>query len=238
MKHPKEVQRLFTKPDGEVLQQSEVQLISFQENKEAFVARFPELADPFEEVWAECIDNARALPPDYVAVAEQAAQTSTLENLMEQGRTLFQTVILYTQMAFPGDAAKLRLFGQPEYDSARTSQIKLPILLRSIYAQVSKEEYRPALLAKGLKEEEIEMLNGLAADIIEQDIVQQKAKKARSLAATARIETMNAVWEKMAMVCQCAKLVFQNDAARYNLFLLTDAEAPAKEDAPPSVAPN
>ena len=238
MKHPEEVKRLFTKPDGEVLQQSGVQLISFQENKEAFVARFPELADPFGEVWAECIANARALPPDYVAVAEQAAQTSALENLMEQGRTLFQTVILYTQMAFPGDAAKLRLFGQPEYDSARTSQIKLPILLRSINAQVTKEEYMPALLAKGLKEEEIGMLNSLAAAIIEQDIAQQKAKKARSLAATARIETMNAVWEKMAMVCQCAKLVFQNDAAKYNLFLLTDAEAPAKEDAPPSVAPN
>jgi hypothetical protein len=43
---------------------------------------------------------------------------------------------------------------------------------------------------------------------------------------------MNAVWEKMALVCQCAKLVFQNDAAKYNLFLLTESETPKPEDAP------
>jgi hypothetical protein len=232
MKHPEDVKRLFTKPDGEVLQQSEVQLTSFRENKEAFVARFPQLADPFEDDWAECIASARELPPDYVAIAEQAAQTSALETLMEQGRTLFQTVILYAQIAFPGEAAILRLFGQPQYDAARDSQLKLPVLLRTLYTQVSKPEYQPALLLKGLTVAEINSLNSLANDIIAQDIAQQKAKKDRSLIASIRIETMNAVWEKMALVCQCAKLVFQNDAAKYNLFLLTESETPKPEDAP------
>ena len=233
MKHPEEVVRLFKKTDEEVLQQSDVQLSSFQENKAPFVARFPQLDEPFDTDWATLTASARALPPDYVAVAEQAAQTTALENLMEQGRTLFQTVILYTQMAFPDDAAILRLFGQPQYDSARTSQLKLPILLRSTYAQVTKDEYKPALLAKGLKEEEIQMLNGLAEDIVTQDITQQKAKKDRSLAANRRILAMNAVWEKMSVVCQCAKLVFQNDAAKYNLFLLTESEVPKIDDTPP-----
>lgn len=111
------------------------------------------------------------------------------------------------------------------------------MLLHSTYKQASREEYKPALLAKGLKEEEIEMLNGLGTAIVEQDAAQQQAKKARSLTASVPIQTMNAVWEKMATVCQCAKLVFQNDAARYNLFLLTDAEAP-KENAPASISPS
>lgn len=124
-----------------------------------------------------------------------------------------------------------------QYDSARNSQLKLPVLLHSTYKQASKVEYKTALLAKGLKEEEIEMLNGLGTAIVEQDAAQQQAKKARSLAASVRIQTMNAVWEKMATVCQCAKLVFQNDAARYNLFLLTDAEAP-KENAPAPISPS
>jgi len=237
MKHPEELKRLFTKPDEEVLQQSEVQLNSFQENKEAFVVRFPQLADPFAEEWGTSISTARGFIPDFETVNEQANETQILDSLMEDGRNHFQTVILYVQLAFPGNSAVLRLFGQPQYHAARNSQLKLPVLLRSAYNQASKEEYRPALLAKGLKEEEIEMLNGLAGNIIEQDIAQQKAKKARSLAASVRIETMNAVWEKMATVCQCAKLVFQNDAARYNLFLLTNAEAP-KENAPAPVAPD
>jgi hypothetical protein len=230
MKHPEELKRLFTKPDEEVLQQSDVQLISFQENKELFVARFPQLADPFADEWATATSTAREFIPDFEAVNEQANETQILETTMEQGRSLFQTVILYVQLAFPNDSAVLRLFGQPQYDSARNSQLKLPVLLRSTYKQASKEEYKPALLAKGLKEEEIGMLNGLAEAIVAQDVAQQKAKKDRSQAASVRIKTMNAVWEKMATVCQCAKLVFQNDAAKYNLFLLTDSEAPAKED--------
>jgi len=218
------------------LLQSAVQIDSFQENKEAFVARFPQLADPFAEEWAATTSTARGFIPDFEAVNEQANETQILEMLMGQGQNHFQTVMLYAQIAFPDNPAVMHLFGRSQYDSVRDSHVLLPNLLRSTYNQVSKEEYRPALLAKGLKEEEIEMLNGLATDIVEQDIVQQKAKKTRTMAANKRIEAMNAVWEKMAMVCQCAKLVFQNDAAKYNLFLLTDAETPAKETAPASVA--
>lgn len=232
MKHPKEEVRLFKKTDEEVLQQSDDQLDSFQENKDKFIERFPQLADPFADEWAACTATARALPTDYATVAGQAKETAALETVMEQGRNLFQTVMLYTQLAFPNDAAVLRLFGQQQYDSARTSQLKLPVLLRSTYAQVSKDEYKPALMSKGLKEEEIMMLDTLAADIINQDSVQQKAKKARLLATNERVRAMNSVWEKMSLVCQCAKLVFQNDAVRYNLFLLTESETPKPEETP------
>lgn len=238
MKHPKEAVRLFNKIDEEVMQQSDVLLNSFQENKGAFTARFPHLADPFVDEWGECIATARALPPDYVAVSEQAAETSALENLMEQGRTHFQTIMLYTQLAFPNDAAILRLFGQPQYNSARNKQLKLPILLRMLRSQVSKPEYKEALIAKGLKPEDIDQLETLAQSIVFQNVAQQQAKEDRSLQASKRIIAMNAVWEKMALVCQCAKLVFLNDAARYNLFLLTDAEVPKKEDVAAPAASN
>jgi hypothetical protein len=170
MKHPEEVKRLFTKPDGEVLLQSSVQLSSFQENKEAFVARFPELEDPFADEWATATTTARGLIPDFEAVNEQANETEILETMMGQGQNLFQTVMLYAQIAFPDNPTVMHLFGQSQYNSVRDSHAQLPKLLRSTYNQVSKDEYKPALLAKGLKEEEIEMLNGLAEDIIAQNI--------------------------------------------------------------------
>ena len=232
MKHPEELKRLFTKPDGEVLQQSDVQLDSFQENKDLFVFRFPQLADPFADEWATATTTARRFIPDFEAVNEQANKTQLLETLMEQGQNLFQTVMLYAQLAFPDNQAMMHLFGQSQYNSVRNNHLKLPLLLRSTYNQVTKDEYKPELLAQGLKEEDIEMLNSLAEDIIAQNIAQGNAKKMRSLAAGMRIGAMNAVWGKMALVCQCAKLVFQNDATRYNLFLLTDSEAPKTENTP------
>jgi hypothetical protein len=237
MKHPEEVLRLFNETDEQMLQHSDVLLASFQDNKAAFIARFPQLADPFDSGWAECSAFARALPPDYSVVATQANQTAALENMMEQGRTLFQTVMLYTQLAFPNDAAVLRLFGQPQYDSARNKQLKLPVLLRTLQTQVMKPDYHDALLAKGLTQGEIDALENIAAEIVALDVAQQKSKKDRSQAASQRIAAMNAVWEKMALVCQCAKLVFQNDAAKYNLFLLTDSEPPKSDDSTPPTEP-
>ena len=78
-----------------------------------------------------------------------------------------------------------------------------------------------------MKESEIESLLTLAESITNQEIVQQNAKQGRTLDANKRITAVNLVWSKMSLVCQCAKLLFQNDALRYNLFLLSDSVTPA-----------
>lgn len=232
MKHPDEVRRIYSKTDEEALQQSEVLQRSFQANKDKFVERFPDLADPFADEWAAATSQAREMAPDYEVVNQQANETQILANLMEQGRTLFQTLMLYVQLAYPSNKAVLRLFGQPRYDSSRNSQLKLPSLLRLAAKQASLDEYKTALMAKGMKEEDISRLSSLADEITGQDVVQEDSMKNRSLATARRITAMNAIWEKMALVCQCAKLVFQNDAVRYNLFLLTDNEPPKPGDTP------
>lgn len=196
------------------------------------IGLFPQFADPFASEWAATTATARLSLPDYVSVTDQTSETDALEALMDEGRSLFQTVILYGQLAFPNDPGKLKLFGQSQYNSARASHLKLPVLLRTMFAQVSKPEYKKALMDKGLTESQINNLETLAASIVIQDVAQEKAKNERSLSASDRIAAMNAVWEKMSLVCMCAKMVFQNDAARYNLFLLTDGEVPKSNDAP------
>ncbi len=222
MKRPEEVIRIFTKSDDEVLQQSNVQLGSFEENKGKFVERFPQLADPFAEEWCQAISNARSILPDYASVANQSKETDALNTLIEKGANLYQTMLLYVRLAFPNDALVLRIFGQYQYDAARKSQLKLPILLTTGYTQASKPEYKAALIEKGMKMAEIDALKTMAENIVNQGKAQEKAIKDRTLDKNERITALNIVWSKMALVCQCAKLVFQNDATRYNLFLLSD----------------
>jgi len=227
MRHPEEVLRIFSRTDEEVLQQSDLKLASFQENKNVFIERFPQFADPFAADWATATATARSIPPDYVSVSNQSAETVALMNLMENGRNLYQTLILYTQLAFPGNAAILKLMGQSQYDSAHTNQLKLPVLLKTAYTHASLPENKQALMAQGMKESEINALLTQAESIINQEIVQQNAKKTRTLEANKRINALNLVWSKMSLVCQCAKLLFQNDVSRYNLFLLSDGAVPA-----------
>jgi len=222
MKRPEEVNRIFTKSDDEVLQQSDVKLGSFEENKGTFIERFPQLADPFAEEWCEAISNARRILPDYASVANQSKETDALNTLIEKGANLYQAMLLYVRLAFPNDAMVLRIFGQHQYDAARKSQLKLPVLLTTGYTQASKPEYKAALMEKGMKETEIDALKTMAESIVHQGKMQEKAIKDRTLDKNERITALNLVWAKMALVSQCAKLVFQNDATRYNLFLLSD----------------
>jgi len=236
MKRPEEVLRIFSKPDEEVLLQSDLKLGSFNENKNLFVERFPQFGDPFASDWATATATARSIPPDYVSVSNQSGETEALMELMEKGRNLFQTLLLFTQLALPDNPNILNLMGQPQYVAARSSHHKLPILLKSAYSQATIPENKQALLSKGMKESEIDELLTLAESIINQVTVQQNAKKGRTLTANKRITALNLVWEKMSLVCQCAKLLFQKDAVRYNLFLLMDGgtttSAPAPVPAP------
>jgi len=233
MQRPEIVTRNFHKPDEEVLQQSDVKLASFIENKSQFVDRFTQLADPFTTEWAAATTTARSIAPDYASLASQSSETDALKALINQGCNLFQTLILYVRLAFPDDASVLRVFGQPQYDAARKSQLKLPKLLQNAFNEASKPEYKAALIAKGMKEAEIALLKTMADSIVNQGLVQEKAMNNRSLDANKRIVALNMVWEKMSLVCQCAKLVFQNDATRYNLFLLSDGDSNAPTSPPP-----
>jgi len=229
MKRPEEVNRNFTKSDDEVLQQSDVKLGSFEVNKGKFIERFPQLADPFAEEWCDAISNARRILPDYASVANQSKETDALNTLIEKGANLYQTLLLYVRLAFPNDAMVLRIFGQHQYDAARKSQLKLPILLTTGYTQASKPEYISALMGKGMKRLEIDALKIMAESIINQGKMQEKAIKDRTLDKNERVTALNLVWAKMALVCQCAKLVFQNDSTRYNQFLLSNEANPSEK---------
>ncbi len=215
-----------------MLQQSDVQWALFTENEGRFVNFFPNLSPPFAHNWGLAKKAAQGMLPDYASVAKQTGETDSLEQMMENGRNLYQTLLLYTQLAFPKNATVLRLMGQAEYEKARGSKLKLPTLLRMAFAQASETEYKNALLAKGMKETDIAALQTLADSIANQDVSQEKAKKSRTLDSNKRISIMNSVWEKMALVSQCAKLVFQNDAALSAMFLLHDSPSPTPEVPP------
>lgn len=133
----------------------------------------------------------------------------------------------------------LRIFSKPDEEVLQqsdlklgSSQFKLPVLLKSAYNQAIIPENKQVLISKGMKESEIDALLTLAESIINQVTVKQNAKKGRTLMANKRITALNLVWEKMSVVCQCAKLLFQNDAVRYNQFLLMDGITTASTPVP------
>jgi len=232
MKHPENVERDYKKSDEEMLQQSDLKLTSFLKNKSSFVARFPHLADPFATEWANAITIAQNFIPDNASAKERTSESDALEILMDEGRNLFQMLMLYTQLAFPNHTIALRAMGQSQYESSSKSYLKLPNLLRNAHTEASKPEYKAALMDKGMTELEINMLKTIADQIVNQELALDNAKEDGSLYANERIIAMNNVWAKTALVCYCAKLVFAKDATRSALFLLSEDEISKPEEIP------
>ena len=230
MKRAKVVKRNFNMSDGVMLQLSKLRLALFIEYKSLFIERFPLFVDPFAANWEAAIEYAYDMPTDFSVTAIQKGESRTLNGLMSRGRNLYQTLIVYTQLAFPDDAMMLKLMGQPQYEKARKSNVKLPLLLSSAFAQASKPEIKVALMTKGMKEAEISELETHPELIVKQHGVFKKAKKERSKQAKLRIVAMNAVWASTTLVCQCANLVFVDDATRYKMFVIYKEKKKKKEE--------
>lgn len=233
MKATEEVKRIFNIPDAEVLKESMLKLDSFQEYKHLFVERFPELNDPFAAQWDKSVAEAWQQLPDYALSASKSKATNELEKSMETGRNHYQMVLLYTRLAYPKNKRMLHLLGQADYSRSRASHLKLPALLRTACQEASKPEVKQALLEKGLKEPDLGLLEILADEILNRYTAQQGAIKKRSLGTFQRISLLNSIWEQMALVCRCAKLVFEHDFAKYRLFLLPVPDKPEAGEAPP-----
>ena len=222
MQHPKKVQRLYKVSDGVMLQHADLKLTLFNERKDKFIQRSSDLAEPFATEWAKDIEGARAFPPDDESLAETGLKTVDVKAEMKKGCDAFQTLVFFIKMVYPNDKAMLALIGQPRYKKARNVQTELPLLLNQAYLAASKPDRKEKLLAKGMTEAEIESLNDLAISIPKIDEGQEESKKDRGGDSQTRIIALNQVWIKMVKVCECAKLIYKDDAASYAMFLLPE----------------
>ncbi len=232
MEKPIEVVRDYTKPDDEMLEQSQGMHDAFAERKTVFVAKFPSLDDPFATDWQDEIDVCHSFSSDAANRSALVMQTQKLDDEMKAGRDVYQTLLLYVKLAWPGDAAMLNVFGQNLYKEVNRSQTRFPDLLGVAYAQATQAGYKSLLTVKGLTETSIERLKTIKETIESDNRQQQNLKSSRGLSTQERIKRLNKVWSRMTMVSECAKEAFKDDYAQYRLFLLYPEGGPTPP-APP-----
>lgn len=228
-KENKKPARRYKNTDAGLLQQSLTMHAAFEENKQAFVDRFPDLADPFADNWLAATNSAGAITSDFQKQAVIMQKTTALVGLMEEARQVLQTLFTYGSLAFPGDAAMARALGKNEYSKSKGNQAKMPLLLRMAHQQASKPDVKALLLAKGMKETEIARMIELSELLSETDVNQEGNKSSRTINTAVRIDAMNTVFGFMQQVNTASKLVFASDAARLAIFKLRDGSPRARK---------
>jgi hypothetical protein len=223
MTNSDEVKRDYNKPDDKVIEQGDLMNAAFDERKDAFVKKYPDLDEPFNTDWRNDIEVARSFTSDADNVSLTALATQQLTTEMTNGRNILQDVFIYVEHAFPGDAAMLNLFGKKDYPKMRNSQTLLPQLLDRAFTSYNNPGYKPLLVNKGLTETEAAKINTSALEIIRLNKKQELLKKARGLSKRDRIIVLNRIWAKMSYVSECAKSIYRDDAETRKLFNLYKA---------------
>ena len=88
------------------------------------------------------------------------------------------------------------------------------------YEMANDADVKPLLMAKGATAAQIYKLKTDAYAIIKAVKAQSKAKNVRSTSAQNRIINLNKVWARMVMLSGCAKEIYKDNHAMWNLFLL------------------
>ena len=220
MKRAEKILKNFAKPYLEVLEQARVMYAFFMVDIGSFTARFPFMDSTYAADFLTAIDDADAQPDDETVVDMQQMVTEQLNQNMQLARNAYTTLMVYVELAFPGRADVLELFGKRKYEAARRNQLKLKELMELAYTVAQKPEYNPALIAKGYTQAEIDQLNVIAETLEVSNVEQEVAKGERLTSSQLRVKKYNEMYAYMQEISKTSKLVFADDYAKQQQYLL------------------
>lgn len=221
MEKPEKAIRKYAKSDLLLIEQAQTMLENFNEDIAEFTAKYPDMDAAYATAWQNAINAADAAPDDEEVVSDQKQKTETLIETMRQADNKYGALVTYLKLIHKDKAAGvLDHFGYKRLRRSRYSQPRMKELLDLAYERANSADYKAALIAKGFLQADIDELNALASQLNDENIEQEKSKTDRPEAAQERITLHNAVWDIMTEVNIASKVVFANDYARQQHYLL------------------
>ncbi len=215
-----EIERVFGLPDDEMLERAQVFHDRLSPELASFTARFPWLDATWLTAFQNDITAADQFPKDESVTLDIKILTGDVNSAMQQGYAALQALGGYAKLAYPTDISRQRGFGQQYWRDAYSNTLKLQEALELAYAKADDATLKPALLAKGYTQADIDQLETLAMELQTKNGLQEAAKIGRKVSRHDRVSLLNVVWDHMRTVNICASVVWAADAARMEQYQL------------------
>jgi hypothetical protein len=235
MAKAEEKTRIFTGPDADMLHASRVTNGLFTADKLAFTNFDSSFADPFGENWLQKIESASSVDQDSHYLSTLTELTNRVAVVMEECKTFFQSMKYFIEKAYPNQKTIYAQFGYSDYEQARRSEIKMIQFLGVL--NKTTIEHSAKLIEAGFSQEKIDKIAALKEQLTSADYDQEMAKKKRASVTQERINTLNECYEILQRVSKAGKIIFANDRAKYDQYLLPNERATKKEETPPVQPP-
>lgn len=216
---PEMIERNFDMEDIAMLERAQVFHNSFVIDDAAFIAAFPHLALPFATNFQAAIDAADALPSGYEIDVQIAVVTEELNNMLPLGQRALQKLYTYVDLVW-NSKVKLNAFGKSRYEKARNSATRLKELLEFAHRQAEMADNKAALLAAGYTQAAIDELKTIEDNIDAKNAEQEDMFASRGSKTQERVVALNTVWGFMQQINKASKVVFVDNPAKIELYLL------------------
>lgn len=186
----------------------------------AFQALFPWIDAAFLASFLADINTAKNFPLDGASTGSIKVLTEDLDTSVAEGMKELDRLDVYARLAYPDSPAKQRIFGQDKWEKARNDQQKMCKALKLAHSFANQVPYKTALLAEGMTQANIDNLLTIADNIDLKDTLQEKAISGRPVTTEERIQVNNIVWKRQQQISVCSELVWREDAAKRDQYLL------------------
>jgi hypothetical protein len=222
---PKPIVRLYKIADAYVIEFIKTLRTFFIADQAEFVNEDSNYASPtFEDDWETAIVAAENEPTAEQREDQLMQLTETVNTEMEVCRDVFQSAKRYIKKAFPNSTAHWNEFGLDDYDKARQTQpkmIKFMKLLHNTAVKYTAELTAPAVNFSQARIDEIKV----AHDNLDKANNNQETFKKNMLTHTEnRVKLHNAAWLIATDVAEVGKLLFKDQYAKYQHYLLPASE--------------
>ncbi len=189
----------------------------------AFTDLAPEIDDEFLTIWRADYDAAVAIQSDESFVDEIAETTQEVQAAMAEARRVYIRTKFAVVRAWPGNAARANQFGFDDYKNIRKSDKLMFHFMDELHKQAVKNT--AALNAVNFLAADIASIRTAADAIAAADSEQENLKKDRLLLTQQRTELLIIVWTKRQLVAAAAKVLYMDNYAKYQQYLLPPSES-------------
>ncbi len=181
----------------------------------------------FTNLWKTANDDAEAAPTDEQLDDMLTQKTEAVEAKMKNCRDHFQDSKYFSELAFPNQKTIWNEFGFNDYDEVRDSQDKMTGFMKRL--NLTQEKYKVQLIAIGYPQIEIDKSETLRGELEALNAAQDLLKKTNVGGTQTRITLNNIVYNTyMVRVGKLGKMVWKNDFAKYQRYLLPNGSEPAE----------
>ncbi|MBI9036642.1 MAG: hypothetical protein JEY97_00795 [Bacteroidales bacterium] len=216
----KRILKKFKGTDAEMLEEARIKANALKIDIDLFAAFDPKFTIEYVNAFDAKIVKAEAEIVDNVIKDQLAAKTATVENILDSCRKKYRSVKYFVGIAFENNKAVQNEFGFNDYNTSRRSQVKMLVFMRQL--GISAKRYQSELIAAGMTEESINEIETLSNDLSLSNEQQEDFKKQRVLLTQSRIILYNEVWDYVRQVARAGKIIFEDNPAKYAIYLLSD----------------